>query len=85
MAVMDVAHCPLTGSARKARAAAPTRKRRRRRRGREDEGIVDVKWGGGRYRRDAAYIFHVCARAVARLTPASGAHGVMPSPILSVI
>ncbi len=30
----------------------------------------------GRYRRDAAYVFHVCARAVARLMPASGAHSV---------
>jgi 3-hydroxy-9,10-secoandrosta-1,3,5(10)-triene-9,17-dione monooxygenase len=30
----------------------------------------------GRYRRDAAYVFHVCARAVQRLMPASGAHAV---------
>ena len=30
----------------------------------------------GRYRRDAAYIFHLCARAVARLVPASGAHAM---------
>jgi hypothetical protein len=28
----------------------------------------------GRYRRDAAYVFQVCARAVSRLVPASGAH-----------
>jgi alkylation response protein AidB-like acyl-CoA dehydrogenase len=30
----------------------------------------------GRYRRDAAYVFHVCARAVERLMPASGAHAI---------
>ncbi len=30
----------------------------------------------GRYRRDTAYVFQTCARAVARLTPAAGAHGV---------
>jgi alkylation response protein AidB-like acyl-CoA dehydrogenase len=30
----------------------------------------------GRYRRDAAYVFQVCAKAVARLMPASGAHAV---------
>lgn len=30
----------------------------------------------GRYRRDAAYIFQTCARAVARLLPASGAHAI---------
>jgi hypothetical protein len=30
----------------------------------------------GRYRRDAAYVFHLCARAVARLLPASGAHAI---------
>jgi len=30
----------------------------------------------GRYRRDAAYVFHACARAVARLGPASGAHSI---------
>jgi alkylation response protein AidB-like acyl-CoA dehydrogenase len=30
----------------------------------------------GRYRRDAAYVFQVCARAVARLMPASGAHAI---------
>ena len=30
----------------------------------------------GRYRRDAAYAFHICARAVARLLPASGAHSI---------
>ena len=30
----------------------------------------------GRYRRDAAYVFHTCARAVARLMPASGAHAI---------
>lgn len=30
----------------------------------------------GRYRRDAAYVFQVCAHAVARLMPASGAHAI---------
>jgi len=30
----------------------------------------------GRYRRDAAYVFHACARAVSRLGPASGAHSI---------
>ena len=30
----------------------------------------------GRYRRDTAYIFQTCARAVARLMPAAGAHGI---------
>ena len=30
----------------------------------------------GRYRRDAAYAFQTCARAVARLVPASGAHAI---------
>jgi alkylation response protein AidB-like acyl-CoA dehydrogenase len=30
----------------------------------------------GRYRRDAAYVFHLCARAVTRLMPASGAHSI---------
>lgn len=30
----------------------------------------------GRYRRDAAYVFHICARSVARLMPASGAHAI---------
>lgn len=30
----------------------------------------------GRYRRDAAYIFNTCAKAVARLMPAGGAHGI---------
>lgn len=30
----------------------------------------------GRYRRDAAYVFELCSRAVSRLFPASGAHGI---------
>ena len=30
----------------------------------------------GRYRRDAAYAFHTCAGAVARLLPACGAHAI---------
>jgi alkylation response protein AidB-like acyl-CoA dehydrogenase len=30
----------------------------------------------GRYRRDAAWVFKTCARAVARLQPAAGAHGI---------
>jgi len=30
----------------------------------------------GRYRRDAAHAFQVCARAVARLVPAAGAHAI---------
>ena len=30
----------------------------------------------GRYRRDAAFAFHTCARAVARLLPAAGAHAI---------
>lgn len=30
----------------------------------------------GRYRRDAAWAFHTCARAVARLLPAAGAHSI---------
>lgn len=41
---------------------------------REDRQASDEQ--RGRYRRDAAYAFHLCARAVARLMPASGAHGI---------
>lgn len=36
----------------------------------------------GRYRRDAAYVFQVCARAVARLLPASGAHAIFRDAIM---
>lgn len=39
-------------------------------------GVPPTMVQRGRYRRDAAYAFQVCARAVARLLPASGAHAI---------
>ncbi len=36
----------------------------------------------GRYRRDAAFAFQTCARAVARLLPASGAHAIFSDSAL---
>lgn len=40
------------------------------------QGLPATDEQRGRYRRDAAYVFHTCARAVSRLLPAAGAHAI---------